>query len=296
MTATLSLAGFQSRLTEVLVMSDAFRPVGADGGASSTVGGGGEGGGGEGGGGAGGGGEVAHSLVLATSEAAGERLPFASWASTSMRYDVSHRRPVTTADGCSASTRGVPSTDTRYPLTRTLSLDAPQESVRLVRRRSATSRPVGAVGAVESGHGRVDTTTDPSGERFPAASTASTAYAVDDPHLIPMSVAIGSFVRTTGAIPRYTAYPTTPMSSVDAFQLRTTASGVVTRCTNPAGEDGAFRSGHAAAEMTVNARRERLPARSKAATPTAVLSPHSSDLTSYVVPSTLVRCASPYTA
>jgi hypothetical protein len=114
-------------------------------------------------------------LVDAESVACAERFPAASAASTASVWLVPHVSPVKVYEvpvglPAGALLRYVP-----YPVTATLSFDAFQEAEMLVWVAEVETSPVGVVGACVSGHVFVDAEIVAFPERFPAASTASTA-------------------------------------------------------------------------------------------------------------------------
>src|SRR5687767_9145285 len=108
-------------------------------------------------------------------EAAADRFPAASRASTPTVYDLPQARSDSVAFGSDVFRIGVPLMRTRYPVTPTSSLAAVQASARLPAERAVTVRPVGVEGGRVSAHAAVRTNTLASADRFPAASPASTA-------------------------------------------------------------------------------------------------------------------------
>ena len=135
------------------------------------------------------------ALVAGWVVARAELLPASSSASTATTYIVPHARPDRVARGIGTTrvrspslpsigprvpdtvTTVPPSTDTRYPVTPTLSLAWFHSRERLEVVRSVTVRSVGVDGGSRSGQAAVTTQTGVRAERFPLASTASTSYA-----------------------------------------------------------------------------------------------------------------------
>ncbi len=79
------------------------------------------------------------------------------------------------------------------------------------------------------------------------------------------------------------------MSSLAGSQASTTASTAVAAWRNPVGGLGGEVSGQAAVDAIVSERDERFPARSKATTASATLSPQSRRSTVYCVLETVLR-------
>jgi hypothetical protein len=75
-----------------------------------------------------------------------------------------------------------------YPVTPTLSVEAVQPNVIEVAVALLTTNPDGADGATVSGHALVDAEIELRGDRFPAASNASTPNVYVVPHAKPLNV------------------------------------------------------------------------------------------------------------
>src|SRR5262245_15938451 len=90
------------------------------------------------------------AAVVVPRDAREERLPAASYASTPNVYEVPQLRPVWLALGDATEATFIPSRKTSYPATPTSSVDAFQESVRLVGVTSDAASPLGVEGGVVS--------------------------------------------------------------------------------------------------------------------------------------------------
>jgi hypothetical protein len=115
----------------------------------------------------GGGGQAAVAIVA---DVCDERLPAASNASTTIWCEVPHVRLPAVYDVAAVVPESVPSTNTRYPVTPTLSVEAVHPAVMLVAVPAVSWRLVGAVGGLVSAHALVVTISEAAGETFPAAS------------------------------------------------------------------------------------------------------------------------------
>jgi hypothetical protein len=226
-----------------------------------------------------------HAAVCADSDTTLERLPAASTASTPSVNDDPHASPPNPYDNspAPADPTRLPFRYTPYPVTPTLSDDADHASLNPLALCPLTTTPAGNDGADPSTHPDVDVDTDPTAERFPAASTASTPTVYDLPH----DSDANEYANTPAAVEptrlpsRYTPYPLTATLSDDADQPSLNPLALCPLTTNPDGNDGADPSTHPDVDADTDPRAERFPAASTASTPTMYDLPHASPANEY---------------
>jgi hypothetical protein len=131
--------------------------------------------------------------------------------------------------------------------------------------------PVGAVGAVVSGHAAAEAVIDARVELFPAASKACTPSVWLVPQTRPVNVKEVVVVVPAAMPSRKTVYPVTPTLSVEAAHEAGIVVVVAPEATRPVGTEGAVRSGQAAVVTFTVVRVELLPAASNAWTPSTWL-------------------------
>jgi hypothetical protein len=147
----LSVDAVQASGIVVVVAPDAARPEGAEGAVVSG-----------------------HDAVEAVRFERVETFPAASNACTPSVWLVPHAMPVNVNDVEVVVPALTPSRKTVYPVTATLSVDAVHDAEIDVVVAPEFASPVGAVGAVVSGHAAAEAVIDARVELFPAASNACT--------------------------------------------------------------------------------------------------------------------------
>jgi hypothetical protein len=130
-------------------------------------------------------GQVAAEAVI---DACGETLPAASNACTASVWLVPQASPVNVNDVVVIVPALTPSRKTVYPVTPTLSVDAVQDAEIDVVVAAVLANPVGADGAVVSGHADVEAVTLLRVETLPAASNAWTPSVWLVPQAMPVNV------------------------------------------------------------------------------------------------------------
>jgi hypothetical protein len=241
-----------------------------------------------------GGWESAHGEVVAVTDALLERLPALSKASTASVYAVPQTSAATVPPGWLVVWATEPFRYTPYPTTATLSVDAVHASDTLVRVAPVTRSPVGCEGGLVSagafggtapgglgglgGFGQlsVSPTTVAAGERFAAASYATTERRYTVEHVRPVTV-VSVSVTSAAYWPSYeTRYPATPTLSVDGDHERSRLVPVRPVTMRSVGGVGAMPSVQSVVVTHAALCAERLPAASAASTSNRYVEPHSS--------------------
>src|SRR5829696_1335816 len=159
-----------------------------------------------------------------------------------------------------------------YPATPTLSVEAVHASVMLDAVPSRRTRFDGGVGGCVScrlaGHTAVEAATRAAGERFPAASAATTSILYERPHASPVKDAVADVVVRTTTPFSDTRYCTKPLSSTEGAHVTENAESVAPETMRLRGALGGDVSAQVVVVTTAVDLAEWLPAASYASTET----------------------------